>query len=68
MWGTVYFAHKTNPSSPFVYICALVESGALITKKDIKKKGKKMLIEHKKEFLQDIIDAAQRELQKLDSQ
>jgi len=61
MWGTVYFAHKVNENS--IYICAIAESGELI-KKDMKG-GKEMLREYKKEFLQDIIEAAQRELEKL---
>ena len=65
MWGFVQFMHKANPNSPFVYICARIESDALINKKGITREKLKA---YKREFLEDIIDAAQRELQKLDSQ
>lgn len=65
MWGFVQYAHKAKPNSPFVYICATIESGALISRKGI---TREKLRAHKKEFLQDIIEAAQRELRKLDSQ
>ena len=65
MWATIEYKHKNNPDSPFIYICAEARSGAIINKKNI---TREKLRAHKKEFLEDIIEAAQRELEKLNSQ
>ncbi len=65
MWAEIRFAHKVNPDSPFIYICAEAHSGAIINKKNI---TREKLRNYKREFLEDIIYAAQLELQKLDSQ
>jgi len=62
MWATVFYTHNTK--EPFIYISAQIEAGALINIKRFKG-GKEKLREYKKEFLQDIIEAAQRELEKL---
>jgi len=68
MWATIEYKHKNNKDSPFIYICAEAHSGAIISKKDIREGGKEKLRRYKREFLEDIIYAAQLELQKLNSQ
>jgi len=65
MWATMEYKHKNNKDSPFIYICAEAHSGAIISKKDI---TREKLRNYKREFLEDIIYAAQLELQKLNSQ